>query len=149
MPPMSSLRTFITALKTGETRTTKALEKLAARRRGVAALQLVAATRHRGAFDAPLSPPFRLALKKSFLPERYIDRCIDAWPDDDKERARRAVVQAIAEGRRLRFRWGLKSEAGYALVITRTKPEVTITALSPRSSLRISGSQIYVAPGPE
>lgn len=147
MPPMSSLRTFIAALKTGETRTTKALEGVASRRRGAVAEELLAALSHRGALNAPLPAPFRQAIKKTPLPERFIDRCIDAWPDAQKEQARRALVRAIHDGRRVRFRWGLTAGRGYETEITRAGNRVTITALSPRSTLRISGDEIYVAPG--
>ena len=34
MPPMTSVKTFIATLRTGETRTTQALDKAVARRRG-------------------------------------------------------------------------------------------------------------------
>ena len=77
MPPMSSLRTFVTALRTGETRTTKALEHLVARRRGAAAEELIAAMAKRGAMNTPLPSPFRDAIRRSPLPERYIETCID------------------------------------------------------------------------
>jgi len=147
MPPMSSLRTFIAALKTGETRTTRALEGVARRRRGALAEELLLALKHQGALNAPLQAPFRQAIKKTPLPERYIDHCIDDWPDAQKEQARRALVKAIADGRRVRFRWGLTAARGYETEITRTASRVTITALSPRSTLRISGDEIHVAAG--
>ncbi len=147
MVPMSSLRTFIAALKTGETRTTRALEEVAARRRGAVAEELITALKRRGALNAPLPAPFRQAIKKTPLPERFIDRCIDAWPDAQKEQARRALVKAIGDGRRVRFRWGLTAGRGYETQITCVGNRVTITALSPRSTLRISGGEVYVAPG--
>jgi hypothetical protein len=145
---MSTLRTFISALKTGETRTTKALEEVAARRRGAAAEGVIAALRHRAALNAPLQLPLREAIKdRTRLPERFIERCIDAWPDDQKERARRAMVRAINDGRRVRFRWGLTSGRRYETQIVNDERRVTITALSPKSTLRISDGEIYVAPG--
>lgn len=147
MPPMSSLRTFISALKTGETRTTKALEEVVGRRRGAEAEEVLAAIRRSGALNAPLQTPLRQALRGAPLPERFIDRCIDGWPDAQKEQARRAVVRAIDDGHRVRFRWGLTSGSGYETEITRAGNRVIITALSPRSTLRISGGEIYVAPG--
>jgi hypothetical protein len=146
MPPMSSLRTFISALKTGETRTTTALERVVAHRRGAVAAQLIADLHHRGALDAPLADPFRQAIKKTPLPERFIDRCIDGWPDPQKESARRALVAAINDGRRVQFRWGLTMGRGCETKITRTANRVTITALSPRNTLRIAGKEIHVAP---
>jgi hypothetical protein len=144
---MSSLRTFISALKTGETRTTKALQRVAGRRQGTAAQTLIAALKHKGALNAPLRAPVRDAIKKTPLPDRYIDRCIDAWPDAQKEEARKAMITAINKGHQIRFRWGLKAGPGYDAKIHRGPSSVTITALSPRSTLRISGEEIYVAPG--
>lgn len=146
MAPMTTLRTFIKALRTGETRTTMALEEVMGRRHGPAAELILATLHHRGALKAPLQTPLRRAVKKTPLPERYIDHCIDAWPDAQKERARRALVKAVNDGHRVRFRWGLKAGSGYKTEITRAGNRVTITALSPRSSLRISGGEIYVAP---
>jgi hypothetical protein len=143
---MTTLKTFIAALRTGETRTTRALEDVMGRRKGAAAEELLATLHHRGALKAPLQTPLRRAVKKTPLPERFIDRCIDAWPDVQKERARRALVKAVNDGHRVRFRWGLKAGAGYKTEIKRTGNRVTITALSPRSSLRTSAGEIYVAP---
>jgi hypothetical protein len=144
---MSSVTTFISALKTGETRTTRALQALAGRRRGAPAEELIVSLRRRGALNAPLGSPFRQAVRKVPLPERFIERCIDAWPDAQKERVRRALVRAIDDGDRVRFRWGLTAGRGYETEITRTGARVTITALSPRSTLRLSRGEIYVAPG--
>ena len=62
---------------------------------------------------------------------------------------RRAVVAAIRDGRHVRFRWGLTPGRTYATEIDRQGAgAVTITALSPRSTLRVtSDDEIYVAPG--
>ena len=145
MPPMSSLRTFIAALKSGETRTTKALQRAVARRRGAKGQALIAALKHKGALNAPLQAPIRGAIG---LPDVFIERCIDDWPDVQKEQARRAMVTAINKGQQVRFRWGLKAGPGFDATIRRGASSVTITALSPRSTLRISGDdEIYVAPG--
>jgi hypothetical protein len=146
---MSSPRTFIEALKTGETRTTKALELVMGRREGPRAEAFFAAMGRRGALKSPLNPTIREAIqKKTRLPDTYIDRCIDAWPDKHKEDARRAIIKAFNSGRRLRFRWGLKSGAGYDAVVSDEEHQITITALSPRSTLRVTKqNQIYVAPG--
>jgi hypothetical protein len=142
---MSSLRTFINALSTGQTRTTEALEQ-AVRQRGAAADELMTALRRRGALNAPLEDPIRQVIRKTPLPDRYIDRCIDAWPDAQKERARRAMVKAMRDGKRLRFRWGLTTGRGYETEIRTVGARTTITALSPRSSLHISSGEIHVAP---
>jgi hypothetical protein len=147
MPPASSIRTFVSALKTGETRTTKALEDVTARRRGANAEEMIAALRRRNALDRPLQPALRQAIKRtSKLPDRLIDRCIDAWPDTQKERARKAMVRAINDGKRLHFRWGLTASGSYETEVTTSRGRVTITALSPRSTLRVSGDEVYAGP---
>jgi hypothetical protein len=145
---MSSLRTFIAALKTGETRTTKALELVVSRQRRAASTELVDALAARGAFNTPLQKGFRQALRKAPLPERNIEQCIDGWPDAQKEQMRRAIASAIQDGRRVRFRWGLTAARTFATEINSDGAgAVTITALSPRSSLRVDrGNEVYVAP---
>lgn len=148
MPPMSSLRTFVTALRTGETRTTKALDHVFGQRRGAAAEELFGDASKRGAFNAPLREPFRQALRKAPLPERAIAACIDGWPDTQKEQMRRIVLRAIKNGQRLRFRWGLTDARSFEWRKTTSNAgTVTITLLSPRSSLRVGGDQqIFAAP---
>ena len=143
MPPMSSLRTFIEALRTGETRTTKALDHVVAHRRGAKAAKLIDLLHKPGALKAPLQDPFRQAVKGAPLPEKYIQQCIDGWPDAQKEKIRRALVTGIRDHRRIRFVWGLTPAAGFQTEIRKTSTgtgtgtgKLTITALTPRSSLR-------------
>jgi hypothetical protein len=147
MAPMSSIRTFINALKTGETRTTRALNKVVADRRSAAAHERRAALGHSGAMDAPLQPPFRDALRSAALPDEMITECIDRWPDDHKERVRRALVKALKEGQRVQFAWGLTDGDDLRTEIRTTGGTVTVSALSPRSSLRVyDDDQVNVAP---
>jgi hypothetical protein len=137
MPPMSSLRTFIAALQTGETRTTQALDKAVARRRGAKAAGLIQLLHKRGALNAPLQSALREAVGSAPLPEQFIQHCIDGWPDAQKEQMRRTLVAAIRDGRRVRFAWGLTPVAGFKTEISDTGAgAVVITALTPRSSLR-------------
>lgn len=146
MPPMTSVRTFINALQTGETKTTIAAQAALGRGRRVSAL--VNALSKRGAFDSPLQEAFRAELRKAKLPSSYIESCIDNWPNKQKEKMRRAVASAVRDGRKVRIRWGLTTAGTYETQIRRTDSGlVTITALSPRKSLRVSGSRgILVAP---
>ena len=138
MPPMTSVRTFIAALRTGETRTTKAVEQAVARRRGARGDELVALLHKQGAFKKPLQDPFRDALRATGLPARYIDTCIDGWPDGQKEQMRRAIARAISDGHRVRFAWGLTDAKGFETEITRAKSgTVTVRALTPRAALRV------------
>jgi hypothetical protein len=138
---MSSLRTFIAALRTGETRTTKALDHVVAHRRGTKAAKLIDLLHKPGALKAPLQDPFRQAVKGAPLPEKHVQQCIDGWPDAQKEKIRRALVIGIRDHRRIRFVWGLTPAAGFQTEIRKTGTgagtgRLTITALTPRSSLR-------------
>jgi hypothetical protein len=148
MPPMSKVGTFIAALKTGETRTTKALERVIRRRAALRASGLTALINQPGALDKPLQAPLRTAIRRSPLPERYIAICIDDWPDSKKEQARLTIANAIRDGRAVRIRWGLTAATGYEVDIHDTGTgAVTVTALSPRSTLRVHPRDgILVAP---
>lgn len=147
---MTSVKTFIAALRTGETRTTQALEKAVARRRGARAEALIGLLRQRGALKTPLQKDLRTAIRGTRLPERYIASCVDGWPDAQKEQMRRAIVTAIKGGHRVRFEWGITPAAGYRTEIRRAQSgTVTILALTPRSSLRASrDGDIVVMPPP-
>jgi hypothetical protein len=142
---MSTLKTFIEALKSGETRTTKALERLLRRRRSATTQAVIAALRQPGALNRRLDASLRSALNPP-LSDTTISICIDNWPDTQKEEARKQIIWAINKGGSVQIRWGLKSGAGYDAKFKRSGNNVTITALSPRSSLKISGGEIYVAP---
>ncbi len=148
MPPMSSLKTFIAALRTGETRTTKALDRAVSRRRGANAAHLIALLHKRGALKAPLQPELRKAVRDAELPERFVQRCIDEWPDAQKEQIRRALVSAISESRPVRFAWGLTPAPRHSTEIDDARRgAVTITALTPRSFLRAhSDGSVDVVP---
>jgi hypothetical protein len=146
---MSSLKTFIAALRTGETRTTQALDKVVARRRGAKAVACIQLAHKRGAFNTPLQGVLREAVGSAPLAERFIQQCIDGWPDAQKEQMRKVLVAAITDGRRVRFAWGLTPADGFKTEITDTgSGAVTITALTPRSSLRAHpDGNIDVMPG--
>jgi len=134
---MSSLRTFIAALQTGETRTTKALDLVVARRHGPKAGALIDLLHKPGALKTPLQGPLRQAVKSAPLPEKYIQVCIDGWPDAQKEKMRCALLIGIRDHRRVRFVWGLTAAPGFHTEIHDTGAgTVTITALTPRASLR-------------
>ena len=69
MPPMSSLQTFLKALRTGETETTKALDKVVARRTGATVAPLIVLLKQPGALNAPLQSALRNAVKGAPLHE--------------------------------------------------------------------------------
>jgi hypothetical protein len=145
---MSKVRTFIDALKTGETTTTKALERVLARRTAAEAAGLVSLLEARGALNAPLQTRLRGAVRAAPLREDHIAVCIDGWPNAQKERARQAIVKAFRNDRRLHVRWGLTDARSFEVDIDdKGSGTITITARSPRASLRVSPSKgILVAP---
>ena len=101
------------------------------------------------AFRAPLGHRFRERLHAVGLPDDAIVACIDGWPDPDKESLRQALVEAVDESRIVRFRWFLTDAPNYQTRIEYESGTVTITALSPRSTLTIfNGDRIAVGPVP-
>ena len=142
MPPMSSLNTFINALITGKTRTTEAAQRAIGR--GHRSPALVSLVRKPNAFKKPLQKPLRDALKAANLPEDFIIKCIDGWPDAQKEKARVAIVGAIRNEQRVRVRWGLATGPGYETQVQKTESTVTITARSPRARLRARRNEVFV-----
>lgn len=143
MPPMSSIRSFITALKTGQTPTTRALERIAADRTE----PMRAALQRAGALNRPLSAVFRGALRTD-IDDLAITQCIDNWPDEHKERVRIALVDAVRDGRPVRFRWGLTAASDYETFIDDPGyGPVTFTARTPQAQLSVyDGDQVNVPP---
>jgi hypothetical protein len=143
---MSSLRTFITALKTGQTRTTRALNRISAERNTARGRQLIEALREEDALGEPLREPLRGALRGE-LPEIAIEECIDQWPDDLKEWAREEMIWAIDNGWGLEFAWGITEADTYETEISYDGGVVKITAFSPRSTLSTyDEDQVNVGP---
>jgi hypothetical protein len=143
---MSKIKTFIDALKSGETKTTKAIEQVVGVRKAADRQALLDALDQPHALKSPLAKAFKDALIDAGLKRNEIKRCINAWPENDKETARVALVKAMKRGDRVRFRWGLKSGAGYDAESERDGNTTTITALSPHSSLETRGNSVYVGP---
>ena len=142
MPPMSSIGTFLKALKSGKTRTTEAAERAISRGRRRPAL--VSLLSKKNAFKSPLQQPLRDALKAANLTEDLVTKCIDGWPNSEKEKARAAVASAIRNDKRLRLRWGLSTGSGYETQIKKTDTTVTIVARSPRLKLRVRSGGVFV-----
>jgi hypothetical protein len=138
---MSSIGTFLKALKSGETLTTKTAERALGRARRRPAIVTILKTKN--AFKAPLQQDLRDLLKPN-LNDEQINKCIDSWPNTQKEAARAAVANAIRTDRRVRLRWGLSTGSGYETNITKTEKTVTIVARSPRSKLRVRQGGVFV-----
>jgi hypothetical protein len=106
MPPYTTLRTFIDALKSGETNITRVLEDVAADRPLLEAN--AADLRTPGRFH-PVFPDWA----RGALIDRNRPRClslqelahIEAWPPDEKEAVRVQLARSLDEPVRLVFRW--------------------------------------------
>jgi hypothetical protein len=136
---MSTIQTFINALKTGRTRTTRALDEIFA---APAALP----DSQKDAFQAPgvlhpLADWMRDRLKAVSDPLIEDElRHIDEWPAAQKEQVRLAIAQAIAGDVTMRFRWELYSGVGPDTVIVDHGTDgIFVTFRSPRSSVRLEG----------
>lgn len=143
MPPMSSIRSFINAVKTGQTPTTRALERIAA----VRTEHMRTALQRPGALNRPLGAAFRNSLRDD-LDDVAITQCIDNWPDDHKERVRLALVDAVRDGRPIRFRWGLTAASEFETFIDDPGyGPITFTARTPQAQLSVyDGDQVNVPP---
>ncbi len=133
MPEMSSVRTFVEALKTGMTKTTKALDQ-------VDYAEYIDQLKVPGALNA-LQPWAREALTAQGLSEGELGH-INAWPNDQKELIRQAIVNAVDNARNLSFFWELYANAEEDTSIQGLDEEgdITITFLSPRRRVTTSGN---------
>lgn len=106
MPPYSTLKTFVTSLKTGRTNITESLDRLMTNPGRHLTHAHFADLQVENAFNAPLPGWARTALRSSGMTEPEIDH-IDVWPDVQKEAVRQKMVAAIESDRPIRFRWEL------------------------------------------
>jgi hypothetical protein len=137
MPAGTPWAEFNRARRTGNTRTTTALDALFATQDPA----LVAAVGS-GAPFAGLPQPFLDALQNEGLDEREIQHIID-WPTSQKNRVRNAVRNAIAAGHAVRFRWKLYDDdpgnpTGPKTAVGRpANGTVTITFYNPWIKVRV------------
>ena len=135
MPASSPWATFNQARRTGITRTTQALDAILA----ATPAAVVAAARAPDALTG-LPAPFRGALSGQRLNQLEIDH-IQAWPDDQKEKVRAALVDAHDRGMTVSFRWRLH-DADMERTTIRTvvgANAISITFYSPWSKVRPVG----------
>ena len=148
MPPGTTPFGLRTALRTGRTAATKALDAIVAAGGAALAANLAPA----GALDKAKTGPSgawgaggwaRVELQNQGLnPVDDVDH-VRNWPDAQKDLARIAVLDAINNGRLVTFRWELhhgNTEETDIRVLTGPAPgEVTITFLSPWRAVRARG----------
>ncbi len=153
MPQTSTVKEFVTALRTRESKTTKALTKYftgPGRHRD----RLPAFSR-RGALNI-LPSWARRDLRALGLENKELSH-INQWPNGQKEEVRKALVTAIENNRNVRFFWELHGGRTEETEVTDSgKGAITIVFRSPQRNTRVSTasstfSQIMVdvAPRPK
>jgi len=107
MPPVSTVRTFIEALRTGRTNITRALDQLLANPGSLQDDPDYPGVQQQGALNGmpewlrarltqpPVAPPLR---------PQEIDH-IERWPNGQKEIVRAEIVTSIQQNRRTTFAW--------------------------------------------
>ena len=137
MPDMTNIRKFITSLQTRETDTTKALTKLMTKPGRHKTHPKISELRTTGTLDK-LPDWVRTELGNLGLTGGELDH-IDQWPNDQKERARQFLVQAIDGDRNVRFYWELHGGAAEATDIQDSGAgDIVITFRSPQQKVRVS-----------
>ncbi|HLC28412.1 MAG TPA: hypothetical protein VJL07_03090 [Dehalococcoidia bacterium] len=140
MPPMTTVQTFIEALRTGQTRTTLAFDRIFTppydQRVWLADIRVP------GVFHDALPPWAVAALREEGLTGEEIAH-INQWPNELKEQIRQVVVRAIdaRPPRRVHFRWGFTTAPEPRLEpppTTDRDPHV-VEFRTPRSALRQAG----------
>lgn len=143
MPPMSTIQTFIDALRTGQTRTTRGLNEIFGEPAAAGAAlkpDQAALLGSPGGLDA-LAGWMRDLLKRVSDPltDAELDH-IDEWPRVHKERVRLALVRAIEDDVAVRFSWEIHSGAAPDTAITDQGTDgIFVTFRSPRARVRLEG----------
>lgn len=142
MPPTSTIKQFVDALQTRQTKCTKAFDQLfrsPARVKNHPSFDKFARA---GALRAPLPAWARNELIAAGLGPREI-AAINKWPNAQKEQVRRTLVAAVNRGRRVRFYWELHNGRGEETDAPARIPRtgsVAITFRSPQRKVRVSSS---------
>jgi hypothetical protein len=142
MPPRTSIRTFIRALQTGETKATRALTRVFTSPGELAGRGWFDEFQgNEGALDGPLPPYVRDELPE--LDEDDIGH-MGMWPDTQKRILRLALVQAIQQDRNVRFFWELHAGSTSINEIANLTGEgdIVVTFRSPRANLGLAVTSI-------
>ncbi len=145
MPPKSSIQTFIDAVNTGQTNTTRALEVIGTNLAAYSGFAAALATP--GALKADPSTGLLPAWAGAVLsgvgvgalaltPAELLH--IGAWPDAEKEKVRAALYQAMQAGNAVHFSWQLYPGAdSISHVDNLPGGDFKVTFLSPQSKVRV------------
>jgi hypothetical protein len=104
MPAYSTLRSFVNALKTGDTNITQCLERLANDRAKRVQYATDIHALHAGVGQLP--GWLRNEMVQAGMSQPEVDH-VERWPDAEKEKVRVQVVEALEQDRNLHFSWEL------------------------------------------
>jgi hypothetical protein len=136
MPPYTTLRTFIDALRTGQTNITRCLETVSADR---TLLETNAAdVRTAGRFHPQFPDWARAALLFAGMSEEEL-RHIEDWPPVEKEVVREQLARSLDAPLRLVFRWEVHDGAEPRTELRRDAGgEAELVFRSPRSGVQLT-----------
>jgi hypothetical protein len=138
MPPMTTLRTLVQALQSGQTETTRALD------RAFSDLSRWSGHQNRGEFKKAGAfsrlPNWAKGELGGLQPGEFDH--MDDWPTDQKDGLRATIDKAIEDRRKaVHFFWKLGSGKKEAIEILDPDAagDITVTFVSPRQSMRVVG----------
>lgn len=135
MPPYSTLRTFVNALKSGETNITRSLEKLV--NDGSRRQKYADWVDKPGALDGEFPAWLRTELVQAGMKQEEIEH-IEAWPDSQKDVARAQVSAAVKDKRPVRFSWELwEGKHAESEVRRDADQEMRVVFKSPRDGVEL------------
>ena len=150
MPPYTTIKTFMDALMTGRTNTTKALDALL-QRNLQADQEDWARLQQPHSLDKPGSAKIPEGIEpgwwKDYLREKVLPTLskgeldhIDAWPEEQKEQVRATIVAAKSDSRTVHFFWELHGgKKEDTQIDVPAHGDITITFRNPRDRLEVSG----------
>jgi hypothetical protein len=151
MPPTSSIRTFINALKTGQTRTTRRLDELFATP-GQLNLntQQVQDLRTPNIFSQqlPVWVSDLLSPQQGINALSYLElKHINEWPSEQKEEVRQKLVIALDNNLGIRFFWELHEGTAPATLIRDLggSSGFLVTFRSPRSLVTLADDDASIS----
>ncbi len=136
MPAYSTLKSFIKALKTGDTNITQTLESLVNNRAKRNQYSSDIRATHTG--QGQLPGWLRSEMVQAGMSEPEVDHC-ERWPDREKEKVRQQLVEAMDSDANLHFSWELfDGDHPLSEVRRDSNQDVRIVFRSPRKGVKLS-----------
>jgi hypothetical protein len=136
MPAYSTLKSFVKALRTGDTNITQCLERLANDRAKRAQYTSDINALHAGVGQLP--GWLRNEMVQAGMSQPEVDH-VERWPDAEKEKVRLQVVEAINHDGNVHFSWELfDGEDPMSEVRRDQNQDVRVVFRSPRKGVKLS-----------